>query len=291
MRLQVTLELEREALLPMNHQHALSGLVYRLLEASDPEYSRFLHEEGYRLSEEKAKRFKLFTFSSLRIDRSRRTIEGDQLRVRPGRPITWLISSPLEDFLTHSATGLLTAGSTVCVGTVTLVIREVCALPTPTFTETMRFTCLTPIVASVPLKEAGVGIQDRNAGVGGRVSGVGSVSRKEGGTYYLRPSEGEAFSEAIRKNLLQKYRLLHGADPADDRIALTFDAAYLADPKHRGGTKKITVKGIEIIGALSPFALQGNSELMQVAWDCGLGEKNSTGFGMIALANERGLTE
>src|SRR5882672_9177856 len=100
MRLQVTFDLEREALLPMNHQYALSGMVYRLLEASDPEYSRFLHEEGYRPSEEKAKRFKLFAFSGLRIDRSRRTIEGDRMRLRPG-PIIWFVSSPLDDFLTH----------------------------------------------------------------------------------------------------------------------------------------------------------------------------------------------
>jgi len=30
-----------------------------------------------------------------------------------------------------------------------------------------------------------------------------------------------------------------------------------------------------------PFAIRGNPELTKVAWECGLGDKNSLGLGMI----------
>ncbi len=258
MRLAVRFELERGGLLPMNHQHLLTGLVYRLLGMSDAEYSSVLHDKGFALEETSAKRFKLFVFSGLRVPKGRRRVVGDHLQIAPGL-VEWFLSSPREDFLLHSATGLLTAGSTVQVGQLRLTIREVCALPQPAFTPTTTtaFTCMTPLVAALPLPN--------------------------GGARYLRPCEGEAFSQAVRNNLLHKYRLLHdGEPPADDRLTLTFDAAYLDRDPHVG-TKKITFKSIDIIGALAPFTLSGSTELMQTAWECGLGEKNSSGFGMIDL--------
>ena len=49
MRIAVQFQLDREATLPVNHQDLLTGLVYRLLGASDAEYARFLHDEGYGL--------------------------------------------------------------------------------------------------------------------------------------------------------------------------------------------------------------------------------------------------
>ncbi|MCW3054641.1 MAG: CRISPR-associated protein Cas6 [Chthonomonadales bacterium] len=256
MRLAVRFECERPAMLPINHQHLLTGLVYRLLGASDADYAEELHDHGYASEEGSGKRFKLFVFSGLRVPKGRRRIVGDRFQIAPGL-VEWFLSSPRQDFLLHSATGLLSAGSTVEVGSLRLVIREVCAMPQPTFSPTTAFSCMTPIVASLPLP-------DRR-------------------TYYLRPCEGEAFSQAVRNNLLHKYRLLHAGElPTDDRLTLTFDPAYLDRDPHVG-TKKITFKNIDVIGALAPFTLTGSPELIQTAWECGLGEKNSSGFGMIDL--------
>jgi|SRR5579884_384151 len=263
MRLAVCLNLEREALLPMSHQHLLTGLVYHLLGTSDPEYARFLHDEGYSVEAGRARRLKLFVFSGLRVPGYRRRPEGDRLRIAPG-PVEWLLASPREDFLQHSATGLLTAGSVLEVGDIPLTITSVEALPAPVFGETTRFTCLTPIVASV------------------RIPNVG--------TRYLRPCDGEAFSEAVRKNLLEKYRLVYGdTPPADDRLTLTFKPEYLADPRHRGGTKLIRYKDIDVVGAFAPFTLTGSTALMHMAWECGLGSRNSAGFGMIDVIGIEGI--
>lgn len=258
MRLLVKFHLERAGYLPMNHQHALSGLVYRLLGCSDSDYARFLHDEGYRLAEERSKRFKMFVFSTLRVDRARRREVGDRLLVQPGM-VEWLISSPMDDFLLHGATGLLSVGSVVEVCDLSLTIQELSALPEPEYVSGMRCTCLTPIVVSKPLEDKRI--------------------------YYLRPSDGAAFSEAVRSNLLHKYRLLHDAPPDEDTFALTFDSAYLADPKHRGGTKKVTVKnGIDVVGAFCPFTLTGSPALIELGYQAGFGEKNATGFGMAATS-------
>jgi CRISPR-associated endoribonuclease Cas6 len=257
MRLRIQLHLDREAILPIDHQYELMSLVYRLLEVSDTDYARFLHEEGYGREGTDTKRMKLFVFSKLRVPKDRRRVEGANLRLYPGA-VEWLVSSPREDFLRHSATGLLSTGSRLMVGQVGLTITGVEALPAPEFFETTSFRCLTAIVASQPLSD--------------------------GRTYYLRPQDEEAFSEAVRRNLLHKYSLLHGgASPENDRLELTFDADYLSNPKHRG-TQKVCIKGIEVVGAFAPFTLTGSTELMEVAWNAGLGEKNSAGFGMIEVA-------
>ncbi len=47
MRLLIDLELTRPVTLPVNHGDLLQGVIYRLLSDDDPEYARFLHDEGY----------------------------------------------------------------------------------------------------------------------------------------------------------------------------------------------------------------------------------------------------
>lgn len=251
MRLRVWLDNPHETGLPVNHQHLLTGLVYRLLASSDVEYARFLHDQGYAAADDVARRFKLFVFSTLRA-RQRRVV-GDTLWLAPG-PVEWLVSSPVAAFLTHGATGLLAVGEALVVGPARFAVRQVETVPAPVFAQTTRFTCLTPIVAAVP--------------------------QADGRTRYLRPCEGAAFGEAVWRNLLRKHALVSGGPPPDERLRLEFDADYLARNPNNG-TKKITYKDIDVVGALAPFTLHGSPELMQLAWECGLGEKNAGGFGMI----------
>ncbi len=255
MRLLIECELRDGTAFPMNHQHLLMSLSYGLVAVGDEEYARFLHNEGYAASGE-GKRVKLFCFSGLRC--VRRRAEGETLWLGPGH-LTWLVSSPVEAFLRNFATGLLSAG-VMQVGAQELPIAQVRTLPAPDLSGgEARFTCLTPIVASLPRPAA-----------------------EGGGTTYLRPRNGRAFSDAVRNNLLYKHRTLFGAPPTDDRFELIFDADYLARNAH-GGTKKITIKGIDVVGAQAPFTACGSPELLSVMYSCGAGEKNSAGFGMVDL--------
>lgn len=162
-------------------------------------------------------------------------------------------------------TGLLADG-VLRVGNDHLPIAAVSAHPAPDFAPPngggpsvpvpAAFTCLTPVVAAVPATD-------------GR-----STPR------YLRPTDGDAFSEAVRKKLLAKYRVLHGHDPSDTRLRLTFSPGYLARDRHQG-TKKITFGKIDMIGALVPLTIEAAPELLTLAWECGIGQGNSMGFGML----------
>ena len=257
MRLRIRLHTDRPVRVPFSHQELLAGLVYRLLGESNADYARFLHDEGYQIPGDAHKRFKLFTFSTLRAPRYARRITDSGLVFGPG-PVDWYISSPLPDFLNHSAMGLLTEGSPLHIGpSATFTVQEIAAVPCPNFGPTQNFTCWTPIVAAVPSPD------------------------KRDTPYYLRPdTDGQAFSEAVRKNLLQKYQLVHQSPPESDDLTLTFDAPYLARSPH-GGTKKVTIHNIGIVGAEAPLTLSGSPDLIRLAWETGLGQNNSIGFGMI----------
>ena len=255
MWLRIVCELTRETAFPVNHQHHLCSLCYDLLRSSDVEFARFLHEEGYRASEHDTRHFKLFTFSGLRAPKMRRRVAGETLWLRPG-PVEWLVSSPCPSFLTHFATGLLSRGG-LQIGDKTLPVVQAQTLPTPSFDAGFAaFTCLTPVVCSVP--------------------------SDKGGKRYLR-ADDPAFSDAVYRNLLHKYAALHsetfdasGAVP----FALTWNANYLARAPH-AGQKKVRFKEIDVIGVQAPLTLAGPPALLALAYDTGIGELNSSGFGML----------
>lgn len=262
MRLRIECELRQSTPFPINHQHHLTATAYRMLQRADADYARFLHDDGYA-PDEGPKRFKLFCFSGLRC--KRRRVAGGTLWLGPG-VVQWHVGSPVTPFLQNFATGLLAAG-TLEVGAQPLSVISAQCLPDPDFhSGRAAFTCLTPIVAAVPRP------QDEG-----------------GGTRYLRPCEGEAFSAAVRKNLLAKIRALRGTEPSADEACfeMTFDPDYLADPKHREGTKLITYKDVQIVGAQAPFTVVASPLLLETMWQCGAGEKNAGGFGMVELTQER----
>ena len=255
MRLKIVLESDRVSRVPIDHHDLMRGVIYRWLSASDADFARKTHDDGYG---DGVRNVKLFTFSQLRVPRSLRRLEPsrDTLAISPGQ-IEWWISSPIDDFLRHEVQGLLSGGQSLQVGSeASLRVAGVEAFSTPTFAPSMRFSCLTPIVASIPDPD-------------GRPT-----------ARYLTHEQPEAFSEAIRRNLLRKHQLVHGALPEDLSLTLTFAPEYLAE---RRPTKLRRIRDISVRGVEAPFTMEGSPALMQTGWECGLGEKNGCGFGMIEL--------
>ena len=66
MRIKILADVGDGLTLPINYNHLLTGVIYRFLAESNPEYASFLHNEGYGTEQ---KRFKLFTFSQLMAER------------------------------------------------------------------------------------------------------------------------------------------------------------------------------------------------------------------------------
>ncbi len=266
MRLRVLFELKRTTAIAIDHQHELQGLVYSYLAISDEGYCRFLHGRGYAQSDTSTKVAKLFCYSSLRVPASRRRMQGSSMIVSPGI-VEWYITSPLNEFLLHSVTGMLATGTMVRVGTMELEVVAVESLHTPDFTSSETFTCLSPIVVA--------------------------RSREDKTREYLLPDDSR-FSDMVMRNLLWKRELLqlNGVLPtegtAEPTVRLDFDRAYLQRPGAHNGTKLVTYKGISMKGAFAPFRLTGSPELIQLAWECGVGRNNSIGLGMVELKSAGG---
>ena len=250
MRIQVLANVGKGITLPINYNHLLVGVIYRFLAESNPEYADFLHEEGYPVDE---KRFKLFTFSQLMAER--RNIAGEQLHFKS--TLTWLVSSPVEQFLSHFADTLLTQGS-LSLGPHQLKIRDVTIPRAPRFHPEMRFRCLSPIVMSA--------VRERNG------------KRR---THYCLPDDPE-LSDLIRQNLIRKHQAIHERTPQDDTLSFRFDQRYIRRKQGRV-TRLVDFKGIKIRGILCPFSVSGSPALVQVGYECGFGDKNSAGFGMVGM--------
>ena len=223
-------------------------MIYRFLAESNPEYADFLHDEGYRAT---GKRFKLFSFSQLMAER--RQINGDQIHF--GSTLTWFVSSPVEQFLSHFADTLLTQGI-LSLGRHQLKIMDVTIPRVPRFRSEMEFRCLSPIVMSTV-----------------------RINNGQRRTHYCLPDDPH-LSELIRQNLIRKHQAIHGRTPQDDSFSFRFDDAYIRRKQGRV-TRLVDFKGIKLRGILCPFRVSGSVALIQTGYECGFGDKNSAGFGMV----------
>jgi len=246
------------AVVPINYQYPLSAAIYKILHRASPVYAEFLHEQGYEAPS--GRLMKLFTFSRLWVPAVHR--RGEKLH---GSDAAWKlqISSPMMDaFVQNFVLGLFDVAEIVIAGQgvrTAFRVEQVETLAMPAFKSEMRFKCLSPITASTGEQRAG---------------------RTQ--IHYYRPHEPE-LSEALRKNLLEKYRAIHGRTPDDEALA------FRLQPQDRPKSSLIRIKEgqreqTNIRCFETYFTLSGSTELMQTAWQCGLGEHNSQGFGMIETA-------
>ncbi len=260
MRIKLSLRpFDQHSSIPINYQYPLSAAIYKILQKASPEYAAFLHDKGY--SAVSGRLMKLFTFSKLWIPGGHR--KGAMLVGRTG---TWSlqVGSPmLEEFVQHFVLGLFeTTEMTIASQGVraTFRVEQVETLPTPEFHEKMRFKCMSPITASTK--------QERD----GRPQ-----------TYYYRPDDPE-LSDALRNNVLEKYKIIHGSLPENSAFLFRIEATDKPKSKLiaiKEGTREET----KVSCFETYFTLEGSPELMQTAWECGLGERGSQGFGMIKEAD------
>lgn len=95
---------------------------------------------------------------------------------------------------------------------------------------------------------------------------------EEGYTRYYSPDEPE-FYFIVENNLRRKYRAIFGSDYTE-RLELR---RIWTNEKSKCVTK---YKGTYITGYRGKYSLRAESDMQAVAYYCGLGEKNSQGFGL-----------
>jgi CRISPR-associated endoribonuclease Cas6 len=71
-------------------------------------------------------------------------------------------------------------------------------------------------------------------------------------------------------------------------VQLKWDDDYAIKAFKQGKrlSKKVTINkdinnSVDIIGIFCPYTVEGDVELIELGYECGFGEKNSMGFGMV----------
>lgn len=254
MRIRFELSPNGEVWLPWNHQYELSSVIYATIAHASPGFSTFLHDKGFIAD---GKQFRLFTFSPLKGKILDRNSFGFLLQP----PIILLCSSPVPEFVRAVAEGALKVSS-LRVGEIELPVSQVQTLPDPEFSSQMQFSPLSPITVST-----------------GRIDADGKMRA----TYFSPDDPG--FFEHLSNNLARKYEALNKKPPENPDVK--FKLASDTTPENRRLSKLIDIKGIKVRGWLVPVEAEGTPELLRLAYETGLGEKNSVGFGMVEVLNRK----
>jgi CRISPR-associated endoribonuclease Cas6 len=188
--------------------------------------------------------FKMFTFSKLMG-----VYEIKKGTITFTMPVKLVISSPLERFVSELANTMLSNKLKLC--SEDIFVEEMEVLGKPEIKSRMEIRMMTPLVAYSTL--------------------LTPEGRKK--TYYYNPLEPE-FAELIDRNLRKKYEAFYGKEPRARKTSIKpvfFKESVL---KYRDNVIK---------GYTGRFIIDGNRKPLELAYDCGLGSKNSQGFGMFDI--------
>lgn len=213
----------------------------------DQSLANTLHNQGYKYEK---RSFKLFTFS--RIIGKYRLI-NDRIEVNP--PFSLVISSPVEVILRSLAENLVRRGE-ITFAEDTAFLEAVNVHFTPEISEDIVVKMLSPVTIYSTL----------TAGDG----------RKK--TYYYNPHEKE-FPELIRRNLIKKYVAVYKKEPQSKEFEIIPVGIKTRDEKI------VKYKGFVIKAWMGRYRIRGNPELIKLAYDAGIGSKNSQGFGCFDLVD------
>lgn len=263
MRLKLLLHSARAQSIPINYQYPLMIAIMKMLETASKDYASFIHNSGYKGLDGKNR--KLFTFSKIFFS-PRPDLLSRRLFLKPKTTGALILSSPMiDDFLKNFILGA-SQNRGIQIEKANFEIASIEQVQQPNFSNKMRFRTLSPIA----------------------ITTVRLHNGKES-TYYYRPLDND-LSHAVKKSLIGKYQSVFQKNPDDTNLDFKIDREYIAA---RGGeaniSKLVHIKEnlksqtTKIKAFESPFYLEGSQELMQVAWDCGIGDKTNMGFGCIGL--------
>ncbi|KZX17003.1 CRISPR associated protein Cas6 [Methanobrevibacter cuticularis] len=197
-----------------------------------------------------SKTFKFFTFSQIYIKR-RKTIDTGIIST-DGR-ISFQISSPNDNLIKSLVNGYLENLEVNFKGK-KLFVEKIELMPNPAIKNKMNFKTLSPIIVRIK-KEID-----------------GELKTRE-----LTPAD-QKFYENLEKNLVRKYNQFYDEEKKVEDININSEMKFIkrkriAIEKHKAKTyHRAFIMDINI---------EGDLDLINFGYNCGIGEKNSLGFGMV----------
>lgn len=237
--------------LPCNNHNLLQAMVYGLLE--DPALAAFLHDRGYVQGK---RHFKLFCFSRIFGGGA---IRRERNHILIPLPLRLMIASPVREILENLANGSLTKRC-IRLGNNLLECTGVTMQNPVVEGNEVLVRTLSPILC------------------------YSTMSKADGSpfTVYHTPWDSD-FTEQIEGNLRKKFALSHPGEVVPEgvvtlervsKVRQRIDFFRMDD--------RYPLKGWDGV-----FRLRGPKALLQTAVDCGLGSKNSAGFGCVEIAEKR----
>lgn len=243
MRIRLEFDSENDLVLPVQYNSIIQGFIYRNIK--DENYSQFLHEEGYKYGKRK---LKFFTFSRLE---GKVKIMGNKIRIKP--PASLVISSPIENFI-HDIAENIFRKDTLYLGNQKVTLRKLDIYSPTNLDSRVKIKMLSPVVM---------------------YSTVNNGESKY--THYYSPWDS-VFSYLARRNIEMKYEVITGFRPENAKFEII--PTGLKDERYQ---KIVNFKGTVIKGWMGTYYLEGNPELIKLAYDTGLCSKNSEGFGCFEI--------
>jgi CRISPR-associated endoribonuclease Cas6 len=245
----------KQRMLPMDYQYYLSAWIYKVIGQADPEFSNFLHSQGFLNGQ---KSFKLFGYSPLAFgkpvlwkEKSLFEIQENQLSVN----ISFQLAEAAEKFII----GLFN-NQQLYIGDrfngLDLQVSSVERLPENIQAETTRYRALSPVVVSI---------------------------LPEGKKYpdYLSP-EADLYEDLLRQNLVNKFNSIPGNVPIETIAPFRF--GLQSSPRSKLVTiKPYTPEQSKVRGFVFDFTLTCPIEIHQLIEGSQVGEKNSMGFGWVEV--------
>lgn len=234
--------------LPIDYQYMQSAVIYKILSSSDETYASWLHDNGFQL--ESGKRFKLFCYSRFHIGKYRLEQDAQTLKLL-NKQAEWTICFLPERSTQEFVQGLFN-GTHFTIGNssnnVSFDITGLEMLPPLPELDKVTYEATSPVCIK--------------RHIGNRVQ-------------YLSPTDAH-YTDGILEGLLSRYEALHGKPFDGDTSSFRFE---LLNGKVK--SQLVDIKGIKVRGYLYSFRLTAPSELHHIAYDGGIGEQCSQGFGFI----------
>jgi CRISPR-associated endoribonuclease Cas6 len=248
MRFRLIIEpLGKQHILPINYQYEQSAWIYKTIHYGNPEFSEWLHNQGYTNGR---KQFKLFTFSPIapeqyKINRDRIELLG----THASTTISFYAPEAAEPFIV----GLFrnqefSLGD--AISRVFFKVSSVEKLSEPEWNETMRFRTTSPIVIT-------------------KKTDISSNAQ------YVSPEE-DGYDDLLFNNQIAKME----AFGKPDRFSKPVRFKLLTPPRSKLiKIKASTPQETSVRGFLFDFEINAPPEWLQLGYYAGFGEKNSLGFG------------
>lgn len=193
--------------------------------------------------------FKFFNFSQLNIPKRKMVEDGI---IAKNRVINFYLSSP-NDLLIKNIVNGFVDNLEVKFKNETLNVTKIEALKTPEFSKKSEFKTISPII-------------------------IRDTQEINGKTKRIDLAPSDKFFKGIEANLIKKYCMFNNIEKTDKKIKVYSEMANVK-------RKRITIpKGPNTTyhrAYMMDLILEGDLDLIEFAYDVGLGEKNSMGFGMI----------